>query len=319
MWYVRLSRNRNFPFANIIAELSRTPKCTCNVRFYINPIKGPLDRCSHVFCDDCSLPVALNGITGCSPASNRDLGPSQELVFCAISVRIALLHLCGLHVTAASCELGWAWGGARLSRRPLWNWYFILQQPARPSHCLCHALSTIHRVAFNSTQHGATGSDPCAGFPFLNRAQITSRTHVLPWLAEMKEQAVETSLILVGDADLNGIHSIALGRNCHCADSGLGVHGACNGHKAQGSRPGTNPQAPGPSAMQLLRCHLKERDISLYQNAFRALRQKNPAAGSRDSAVAKRLSHGSSPLTCGETRLHNRVQVLFRHNALGTF
>ena len=146
-----------------------------------------------------------------------------------------------LRVACYSSELrvgvGMGWR-QRLSRRPLWNWYFILQQPARPSHCLCHALSTIHRVAFNSTQHGATGSDPCAGFPFLNRAQITSRTHVLPWLAEMKEQAVETSLI--------------------CADSGLGVPGACKRHKAQGSGPATNPQDPGSRAMQLMRCQFKK-------------------------------------------------------------
>ena len=48
MCYVKLSRNRNFPFANMIAELSRSPKCRCNVRFYINPLQGPLDCCSHV-------------------------------------------------------------------------------------------------------------------------------------------------------------------------------------------------------------------------------------------------------------------------------
>ena len=46
MCYVKLSRNRNFPLANIIAELSRNPKHTCNVRFYINPLHGPSDRCA---------------------------------------------------------------------------------------------------------------------------------------------------------------------------------------------------------------------------------------------------------------------------------
>ena len=137
---------------------------------------------------------------------------------CAHRTASSLRVACYSSELRVGVGMGWC---QRLSRRPLWNWYFILRQPARPSHCLCHALSTIHRVAFNSWQHGATGSDPCAGSPFLNRAQITSRTHVLPWLAEMKEQAVKTSLILVGDADLNGIHS-ALGRSCHCADSGLG-------------------------------------------------------------------------------------------------
>ena len=49
MCYVKLSRNRNFPFANIIAELSRTPKYTCNVRVYINPLQGPSDCCSCVY------------------------------------------------------------------------------------------------------------------------------------------------------------------------------------------------------------------------------------------------------------------------------
>ena len=44
MCYIKLSRNRNFPFANIIAELSRTPTYTCNVRFYINPLQGPIGR-----------------------------------------------------------------------------------------------------------------------------------------------------------------------------------------------------------------------------------------------------------------------------------
>ena len=46
MCYVKLLRNRNFPFANMIAKLSRTPKYTCNVRFYVNPLQGPLDPCS---------------------------------------------------------------------------------------------------------------------------------------------------------------------------------------------------------------------------------------------------------------------------------
>ena len=46
MCCVKLSRNHNFPFANIIAEFSPTPKFTCNVRFYINPLQGPLDCCS---------------------------------------------------------------------------------------------------------------------------------------------------------------------------------------------------------------------------------------------------------------------------------
>ena len=62
MGYAKLLRNRNFPFANIIAKLSRTPKYACNVRFYIDPYKdlppirfyidplqGPLDCCSYIY------------------------------------------------------------------------------------------------------------------------------------------------------------------------------------------------------------------------------------------------------------------------------
>ena len=66
---------------------------------------------------------------------------------------------------------------------------------------------------------------------------------------------------------------------------------ACKGHEAQGTGPATNPALPVQEG--LAPENLK-------------LRRKNPAAGSRDSAVAQRLSHGSSPLTCGETRLEHQ-------------
>ena len=49
MCYAKISQNHNCPFANIIAELLRTPKCTCNVRFFYKSPPGPLDRCSHTF------------------------------------------------------------------------------------------------------------------------------------------------------------------------------------------------------------------------------------------------------------------------------
>ena len=57
MCYVKLSPNLNFPFASIVAELLRTPEYTCNVRFYINPLQGPSDCCSHMqwICLDLSL------------------------------------------------------------------------------------------------------------------------------------------------------------------------------------------------------------------------------------------------------------------------
>ena len=43
MCYVKLSPNLNLPFA----ELSRTPKYTCNGSFYVNPLRGPFDPCSY--------------------------------------------------------------------------------------------------------------------------------------------------------------------------------------------------------------------------------------------------------------------------------
>ena len=44
MCYIKFLQNLNFPF--IIGELSRTNKYPCHVRFYINPLQQPLDRCS---------------------------------------------------------------------------------------------------------------------------------------------------------------------------------------------------------------------------------------------------------------------------------
>ena len=159
-------------------------------------------------------------------------------------MRIALLHLCGLHATAASCELGWAWGGARGYQGGHCG-IGISSCGSQPDPVTACVLLCPPSTGFNSSQHGATGSDPCAGFPFLNRAQITSRTHVPPWLAEMKEQAVETSLILVGDADLNGIHSVALGRSCHCADSGLGYMALARATRLRALGPGQTHKMVG--------------------------------------------------------------------------
>ena len=48
MCYVKLSRNHNRPFTNIIAELSRTQQYSCHVCVYINRLQGPLHRCSDV-------------------------------------------------------------------------------------------------------------------------------------------------------------------------------------------------------------------------------------------------------------------------------
>ena len=56
---IKLSRNLNFLFANIMAELSRTPRYTCNVRVYVNPLQGPLDRCSHVCIYICTTMIPL--------------------------------------------------------------------------------------------------------------------------------------------------------------------------------------------------------------------------------------------------------------------
>ena len=80
---------------------------------------------------------------------------------------------------------------------------------------------------------------------------------------------------------------------------------ACKGHEAQGTGPATKPTKWWAS------CHaasaLPVQEGLPLENL--KLPRKNPAAGSRDSAVAQRLSHGSSPLTCGETRLQHQSRA----------
>ena len=97
MCYVNLSRKLIFPSMNAIAELSRTHKYTCNGHFYINPLQGPLDRCSHLHGGSCDQQTGVLQILVCtilkstgSQASHKTiLGPAEiKRIFRALFVDI---------------------------------------------------------------------------------------------------------------------------------------------------------------------------------------------------------------------------------------
>ena len=84
MCYAKLSRKLNFPFANTIAELSRTHKHTCNVRVYVISYKD-LQIAAHMrrsvnMSKQYNLPLDKSGRHPCVVKQTCVLDETRELM-----------------------------------------------------------------------------------------------------------------------------------------------------------------------------------------------------------------------------------------------